>query len=71
MVQWQLGEFVLDSSKLLSELSKDYEAHVKAIKDMKKDLDSIFKRTRAIKALLYGKYPQAKMAALADAEDES
>jgi len=68
MAAWNLGDFCASSGKVLTELTKEYEAHAKAILDMKKDLDTIFKRARNVKAALYAKFPTAKMAALASEE---
>lgn len=70
MAAWNLGDFCASSGKVLAELSKEYETHAKVILDMKKDLDSIFKRARTVKALLYNKYPAAKAAALADVGED-
>lgn len=71
MTAWALGDFCTSSGKILNDLTKQYEQHAKAITDMKKDLDAIFKRTRTIKANLYAKYPAAKMAAMADLDEDS
>lgn len=65
MAEWTLGDFCASSGKVLADLTKEYEAHAKAILEMKKDLDSIFKRARTVKAALYSKFPAAKVAALA------
>lgn len=70
MAAWTLGDFCTSSGKILADLSKEYETHAKAILDMKKDLDSIFKRARAVKTMIYTKHPAAKAAALANLEEE-
>lgn len=71
MAAWTLGDFCASSGKVLADLSKEYESHAKIILEMKKDLDSIFKKARAVKAMLYAKYPAAKVAAMAELEEDS
>lgn len=71
MAAWTLGDFCASSGKVLADLSKEYEAHAKMILEMKKDLDSIFKRARSVKAMIYTKHPAAKLAALANVDEDS
>eukprot|EP01095_Lingulamoeba_sp_RSL-Kostka_P007614 TRINITY_DN2440_c1_g1_i1.p1 TRINITY_DN2440_c1_g1~~TRINITY_DN2440_c1_g1_i1.p1 ORF type:complete len:234 (+),score=116.18 TRINITY_DN2440_c1_g1_i1:98-703(+) len=49
------------SSKLYNQIGKDFEQKTKMIIEMKKDLDNIFRRIRALKDTLQKKYPNIKV----------
>ena len=40
-------------------VSRDLKIHVQSLQDLKKDLDSVFKRIRALKAKLSQELPEA------------
>ena len=47
------------SATRLERASKDFRGHITNLNDMKKDLESIFKRIRAIKTKLSVQHPEA------------
>ncbi|EGG15292.1 hypothetical protein DFA_10126 [Cavenderia fasciculata] len=49
------------SSQKYGQLSNDFEKHTKMLKDMKKDLDYIFRKTRQLQGLLNDKFPNIKV----------
>eukprot|EP00096_Caligus_rogercresseyi_P007565 TRINITY_DN25483_c0_g1_i1.p1 TRINITY_DN25483_c0_g1~~TRINITY_DN25483_c0_g1_i1.p1 ORF type:complete len:160 (-),score=71.63 TRINITY_DN25483_c0_g1_i1:244-723(-) len=49
---------------------KDFKAHAKLLVEMKKDLDSIFKRIKTIKGKMVTRYPEAVKEAGYDEEKE-
>ncbi|KAF2069595.1 hypothetical protein CYY_009086 [Polysphondylium violaceum] len=52
-----LNHFNDYSAQKYSQLSSDFEKHTKMLKEMKKDLDYIFKKTRTLQGLLNEKFP--------------
>lgn len=47
------------SQNRLKNVTEDYRKHCKALVDMRKDLDFIFKKIRTIKGKLENKYPES------------
>ena len=47
------------SATRLERASKDFRGHINNLNDMKKDLESIFKRIRTIKTKLSVQHPEA------------
>jgi Uncharacterized conserved protein len=43
----------------LQKANQEFKKHITLLNDMKKDLDNIFKRVRALKSKVAGQYPQA------------
>ena len=43
----------------LQKANQEFKKHISLLNDMKKDLDNIFKRVRALKSKVAGQYPQA------------
>eukprot|EP00026_Physarum_polycephalum_P016635 Phypoly_transcript_17591.p1 GENE.Phypoly_transcript_17591~~Phypoly_transcript_17591.p1 ORF type:complete len:135 (+),score=26.11 Phypoly_transcript_17591:344-748(+) len=49
------------SATTYTNLSGEYERHTKALKEMKKDLDNVFKRIRQMQSMLRQRYPESFM----------
>lgn len=58
------------SQNRLKSVTEDYRKHCKLLIDMKKDLDFIFKKIRAIKGKLEIKYPNAFKSNMSNLEED-
>ncbi|KYQ99951.1 hypothetical protein DLAC_03919 [Tieghemostelium lacteum] len=67
-----LNHFNEFSQQKFNQISADFEKNTKMIKEMKKDLDYIFKKTRSIHSILNEKFPNSvpQMEHIIDDEDD-
>jgi len=47
------------SGGVYSNVFKDFERHTRMMKEMRRDLDNIFRKIRALKSRIHSKYPEA------------